>query len=251
VDPAPEVGVGVGRESRVVDESERRWGGRVGSPFGIESGDVATFFVDGDDDIGTGLAELAAHEGDLGVVDDVLSEQQHSAEPSTHKVEQPCRRLGAVEEPNSNGEPAILRGHHPLTAPAVSPPATRFCTSRKKITTGIAISVEPAITPPQSVPRAPSLNACSHTGNVCFSGRFMMTRAKMNSFHAWMNAKIPVATKPGATSGRVIVMNARSRDDPSIIDAPELLGHVRDEAAQRPDVNINEREVGQLRPAMS
>ena len=32
--------------------------------------------------------------------------------------------------------------------------------------TGIAISVEPAMTPPQSVPFAPSLNACSHTGSV-------------------------------------------------------------------------------------
>ena len=34
------------------------------------------------------------------------------------------------------------------------------------MTTGMAITVEPAITPPQSVPRAPSLKACSHTGIV-------------------------------------------------------------------------------------
>ena len=81
------------------------------------------------------------------------------------------------------------------------------------------ISVEPAITPPQSVPRAPKLNACSQTGRVSLSGRSMITRANVNSFHAWMKAKIPVATRPGATSGSVTVKNARSRLDPSTIAA--------------------------------
>ena len=32
----------------------------------------------------------------------------------------------------------------------------------------------------------------------------MSTRAKRNSFHAWMNPKMPVATSPGASSGNVI-----------------------------------------------
>ena len=41
----------------------------------------------------------------------------------------------------------------------------------------------------------------------------------MNSFHAWMNANTPVATSPGATSGNVMVMNARSRLAPSTIAA--------------------------------
>jgi hypothetical protein len=31
----------------------------------------------------------------------------------------------------------------------------------------------------------------------------MMTRANTNSFHAWIMAKMPVATRPGATSGSV------------------------------------------------
>ena len=65
------------------------------------------------------------------------------------------------------------------------------------------------------MPRAPSLNACSHTGIVCVSGRFMITRAKMNSFHARMKAKMPVATRPGATSGSVTRMNAPKRLAPS------------------------------------
>ncbi len=69
----------------------------------------------------------------------------------------------------------------------------------------------------------------------------------MNSFHAWMNANTPVATTPGATSGRVIVKNARSRLAP--VDHRRLLElarHVADEAAQRPDrERQDEDEVGQ------
>ena len=85
---------------------------------------------------------------------------------------------------------------------------------RKKITTGIAISVEPAITPPQSVPRAFVERLQPH-GHRLVSGRFMITRAKMNSFQARMKAKMPVATRPGATSGSVIRMNAPKRLAPS------------------------------------
>src|SRR6187200_2462835 len=113
----------------------------------------------------------------------------------------------------------LVTGCHPFTAPAVSPVVIRRWTIRKNTITGSAMMVEPAITPPQSVPRAPSLNACNHTGNVWLSGRFMMTRAKMNSFHAWMKANTPVATRPGATSGSVTVTNARSFVDPSTCDA--------------------------------
>ena len=99
------------------------------------------------------------------------------------------------------------------------PAATRRCTNRKNTITGTVMSVDPAMTPPQSVPRAPKLKACSHTGRVSFSGRSMITSANVNSFHAWMKAKIPVATRPGATSGSVMVKNARSRLDPSTIAA--------------------------------
>src|SRR6185436_1072274 len=44
-------------------------------------------------------------------------------------------------------------GHQALTAPAVKPNAILRCTSRKKMTTGIAVSVEAAMSPPQSVSR--------------------------------------------------------------------------------------------------
>ena len=48
---------------------------------------------------------------------------------------------------------AIERAAHPLVAPAVRPKAILRWTSRKKTTTGIAVSVEAAISPPQSVLR--------------------------------------------------------------------------------------------------
>ena len=57
-----------------------------------------------------------------------------------------CRR---VREP-------FERGAHPLTAPAVRPNAIRRWTSRKKTTTGIAVSVEAAISAaPVGVPARP------------------------------------------------------------------------------------------------
>ncbi len=41
----------------------------------------------------------------------------------------------------------------------------------------------------------------------------------MYSFQAWMKPKIAVATRPGATSGKTIRMNAPTRDAPSTIAA--------------------------------
>ncbi len=90
---------------------------------------------------------------------------------------------------------------------------------RKKTTTGIAISVEPAMIPPQSVPRLTSVNVESHSGRVRWSSLVITTSASVNSFQAWMNPKTPVATRPGASSGKVILKNACVREQPSIIAA--------------------------------
>ena len=57
----------------------------------------------------------------------------------------------------------------PRTAPAVRPKAIRRCTSKKKMTTGTAVKVAPAISGPHSVPRF-VVNDASHTVRVCFSG---------------------------------------------------------------------------------
>jgi hypothetical protein len=45
----------------------------------------------------------------------------------------------------------MVNTNQPFTAPAVSPKAIRRWTSRKKMTTGIAVSVDAAISAPQSV----------------------------------------------------------------------------------------------------
>ena len=85
--------------------------------------------------------------------------------------------------------------------------------------TGTAISVEPAMMPPQSVPRLTSVKVDSHSGRVRWSSRVITTRASVNSFQAWMKPKTPVATSPGASSGKVIRKNAWVREQPSIIAA--------------------------------
>ena len=72
---------------------------------------------------------------------------------------------------------------------------------------------------PQSVPRLTSENVVSQTGSVFFSSLVMVTSASVNSFHDWMKAKTPVATRPGARSGKVILKNAPILLHPSIIAA--------------------------------
>ena len=116
--------------------------------------------------------------------------------------------------------------------------------------TGSAMIVEPAITPPQSVPRAPSLNACSHTGSVWCSGRFMMTSAKMNSFHAWITREHRGGDEPGRDERERDL--AERRQAAGAVDHRrflELDRHAGDEAAQRPDrERQDEHEVRQRQP---
>ena len=87
---------------------------------------------------------------------DVAGEEDDAAQPSprpsgaTHSG----RPVGADEarEQAGGGEPLDARpASHPLTEPAVRLKAILRCTRTKKMTTGIATSVEPAIRPPQSV----------------------------------------------------------------------------------------------------
>src|SRR5437870_639537 len=88
-------------------------------------------------------------------------------DPLLEPAEDPRRRLeaGEAREDAARREPLEA---HPRTAPAVSPNAIRFWTKRKKITTGIAVSVAPAIRPPQSVPRLVPRNPASQIVSVCF-----------------------------------------------------------------------------------
>ena len=101
----------------------------------------------------------------------------------------------------------------------MSPNAIRRCTSTKKITTGIAVSVEPAISAPQSVCLDVPRKYESHTVTVCLLWSLSRIRAKMYSFQLVMNANTDVATSPGAISGSRMRTNAPSRVDPSTIAA--------------------------------
>jgi len=62
----------------------------------------------------------------------------------------------------------------------VRPKAIRRWTSKKKITTGIAIRVDPAITAPQSTPpMLPPRKLVSQSVTVCFDSECRMMLAKM------------------------------------------------------------------------
>ncbi len=69
------------------------------------------------------------------------------------------------------------------------------------------------------MPRLTSRKLASQTGSVFLSSRVITTTASVNSFHAWMKPNTPVATSPGASSGKVILRNAWNREQPSIIAA--------------------------------
>ena len=99
--------VGVGRQAYIVDESECGWAWRVAAAGSVETGDVAALLVDRDHDIGASAAELSAQLGDLHIVDDVLSEQQHATEPVADRAEQPrwCLRADERAEQAGCGQP--------------------------------------------------------------------------------------------------------------------------------------------------
>ena len=55
----------------------------------IETGDVATLFVDRDHNIGASGTQLGAQLGDLHIVDNVLGKQQHATQPVGDGAKQP------------------------------------------------------------------------------------------------------------------------------------------------------------------
>src|SRR5699024_12093603 len=103
--------------------------------------------------------------------------------------------------------------------PETRPEVIRLCTMRKKIATGMDMSIEPALIAPQSVPRFACWKERSQTGRVSDSGRDITTRASTNSFQAWMKPNTPVEISPGAISGKVTRTKAPSLVQPSICAA--------------------------------
>ena len=90
---------------------------------------------------------------------------QHPGEPVGG---QPLHVGGDMPE-DPVAEVGNCRRFHPFTAPAVRPLTTRRWTSRKNTTAGMANRVDPAITPPHSVPWL-VVKEASQIPRVCFSG---------------------------------------------------------------------------------
>ena len=85
---------------------------------------------------------------------DVPGVEHDAAEPVREAPSHPVGHGRALEAGKDAARRESLEvGHQALTAPAVRPNAILRCTSRKKMTTGIAVSVEAAMSPPQSVAR--------------------------------------------------------------------------------------------------
>src|SRR6185295_19703619 len=98
-----------GRQAHIVDESECGGAWRVAAASSVETGHIAALLVDCNDDIGASAAELSAQLGDLHIVDDVLSEQQHATEPVADGAEQPrwCLHADERAEQAGCGKPPI------------------------------------------------------------------------------------------------------------------------------------------------
>src|SRR5207302_8114646 len=108
---------------------------------------VAAFLVERDQQLGVLGAQRSGQLCELVVIAHIRAEEHDAADAIGDELQEPGRRLRPFEA----GEEAL---DHPRTAPWVRPKTIRRWTSRKKTTTGIAVSVDAAISPPQSVPRA-------------------------------------------------------------------------------------------------
>ena len=114
---------------------------------GVQPRHVAAFLVERDQELGALGAQRARERDELLAIAHVRAEEHDAADALGDELQEPVGRLRPFEA----GEEAL---DHPRTAPWVRPKAIRRWTSRKKTTTGIAVNVDAAISPPQSVPRA-------------------------------------------------------------------------------------------------
>ncbi len=136
----------------VVHRAERRVARIRASGRTLEARDVAAFLVDRDENIATRLPKRGGQRAKLVSTLDVAREEHDSAEALVQPARDPRRRLesGKTREETDARQPLEVVCH-PLTEPAVNPNAIFRCTSRKKTTTGIAVSVDAAMSAPQSV----------------------------------------------------------------------------------------------------
>ena len=138
----------------VVHDAERAVPRVRASGRGLEPRHVATLLVDRDQQVVALGAQVVRQRAQLLGALDVPCVQDDAAEAFSEAPANPVGRHRAFEAGKDAARGQSLElGVHALTAPAVSPNAIFRCTSRKKITTGIAVSVDAAISPPQSMLR--------------------------------------------------------------------------------------------------
>ena len=113
---------------------------------------VAALFVDRDQDVLALGPQLSRQHRELLSAFDVPGVEDDAAEPLVEPAPDPVGRVGPsnLGKMQADASRSEVRAH-PFTAPAVSPKAILRCTRRKKMTTGIAVSVDAAMSPPQSV----------------------------------------------------------------------------------------------------
>ena len=135
----------------VVDDAEGKVAGVRAAVLPLEPGDVAALLVDREQQ----ARQRSRQRAQLVAVADVVREEGQPAEAALGEAQNPVRRLVTRKARQQAGrrEPVECGVGHPFTAPAVSPNAIFRCTIRKKMTTGIAVSVDAAIRAPQSVLR--------------------------------------------------------------------------------------------------
>src|SRR5690348_4381989 len=201
-------------QRRVVDDAERPVSGIGAADPSLEACDVAAFFVGRDEQLAF-ASEPPGQRFDLFRRLDVAAEQDDTAEPALDPAQHPVGSGGAFEAREEARRCGALElNAHPLTAPAVTPKAILRWIATKKSTTGSAVSVAPAISGPQAVPRS-VMKPASHRVNVWLPAWCTRTDAMRYSFQAWMNAKIEVATSPGPISGSRMRTKAPNRVEPS------------------------------------
>ena len=131
-----------------------RWAGHRAARLGLEAGDVAALLVDRDDRRRRDTRSDSVSAWSCSGSATLRAKRTTPPRPSSSSRRSQSRRRRAGE-PGQDApvRQAFERVAHPLVAPAVRPKAILRWTSRKKATTGIAVSVEAAISPPQSVLR--------------------------------------------------------------------------------------------------
>ena len=151
-------------------------------PFPLEPRNVAALLVDREQEVAAFRTERRRARRAL-AGRDVVGEEH---DPSAAARQEAAHPVGHVHAWEAREEQAAASAElaHPRTAPRVSPKAIRRCTSRKKTITGTAVSVEAAISAPQSVCRLVPRKYESQTVTVCFDWSLSRTTAKMYSFQS-------------------------------------------------------------------